>query len=204
MTAKQRPSPIPGLRVDHLLLLRDIKWILNWATLSNVIFPVDMSLAKSQLRHESYCPFPEALCSIFFAGEQCDISPLPSFSPFSLEYFIAGYKDEMWGLLGLFLQHHCGALSTKSPPGKRQWWDEKWACNPLLLCFSTSDTCLEPWVKVKTCSDSWLRMIHLCLGLNSHLIKPQLVSGSDMPKLPWLSFFLPLLLLFNLLPPPFV
>lgn len=123
----------------------------------------------------------------FFAGEQCDISPLPSFSLFSLGYFIAGNKDEMWGLLGLFLQHHCGALSTKSPPGKRQWWEEKWVCNPLLLCFSTSDTC----VKVKTCSDSRLCIIHLCPGLSSHLIKPQLASGSDMPKTALALLFYP-------------
>lgn len=111
------------------------------------------------------------LCApFFFVVEQCDISPMPSFSLFSLGYLIAGYKDEMWGLLRL-IQHHCGALLTKSPPGERQGWDEKWVCNPVLLCFSTSDTCLEPRVKAKTCSDSRLRIIHLCSGLSSHLVK---------------------------------
>lgn len=164
-----------------------MKWILNRTTRinSNAIFIAEKSLAKSQLRHENCCPFPEALCSIFFAGEQCDISPLPSFSLFSLEYFMAGYKDELWGL---FLQHHCGALLTISPPGKCQWWDKKWVCWPLLFCFATSDTCLELCVKVETCSDSRLCVIHLCPGLSSHLIKPQLALGSDMP---WLFFLTP-------------
>lgn len=147
MTAKQRPSS--DLREDNLLPLYDMKLFLNWTSLiiSDVIFTAGMSLSSDT---RAVVPFPEALCSFFYAGEQCDISPLPSFSLFALFlFFIAGYKDEMWRLLGLFLQHHCGALSTKSP---RQWWDKKWVCNPLLLCFSTSDTCLEPCVKVKTCS----------------------------------------------------
>lgn len=54
------------------------------------------------------------------------------------------------------------------------------------FCFATFDMCLEPHVKVETCSDSQVCIIHLCPGLNSHLIKQQLASGSDIPRL---SFF---------------
>lgn len=61
----------------------------------------------------------------------------------------------------------------------------------VILYFSTSDTCLKPCVKAKTCNDSRLNIIHLCLGLSSYLIKPQLASVSDMPKLLWLSLFYP-------------
>lgn len=121
----------------------------------------------------------------FFAGNPCDISPLPSFSLFSLRDFMAGYKDEMWGL---FLLQHCGALLTTWPPGKCQWWVKIFVCLPLLFDFATSDTCLKLCVKVETCSDSRLCIIHLFSGLSSHLIKPQLASGSDMS---WLSFFPP-------------
>lgn len=118
------------------------------------------------------------------AGEQNDISPLPSFSLFSLDFFMAGHKDEMWGL---FLQHHCGALFTRPtpPPGKCQGWDKRWVCLPPLFRFATSDTCLKPCVKAETCGESQLYIIHLCPGLSPHLIKPQLASGSDMP---WLFF----------------
>lgn len=32
---------------------------------------------------------------------------------------MAGYKDEMWGLLGFFLQSHCGVLLAKTSDGMR-------------------------------------------------------------------------------------
>lgn len=51
----------------------------------------------------------------------------------------------MRGLLRPFLQHQCGVPLTKSPAGKHQWWEEKWFCNPLLVCLSTSD--MQPCMK---------------------------------------------------------
>lgn len=64
---------------------------------------------KPGRRHQGCCPRPEALCRGIMWP-----CPLPFSSPFSLGWFMAGYKDEMWGPI---LRHHCGALLTASPLG---------------------------------------------------------------------------------------
>lgn len=119
MTLKQHSNSMLDIKVDHFLPLYGMKWILHWTTVinSNAIFAAEMSPAKSQLKHESCCPFPEALCSIFCRGNNVTF-PLCPFSPFSLGYFMVDYKDvgAVWTLSSATLWWPLGYIITGKTP----------------------------------------------------------------------------------------